>query len=588
MQTAIGRCFSYPTPELSNEGNTMNGRRILTWWGIVLLAMISASVAAAQTRYQVGDIVEGFELIDRATGMPVKLSDLEGNVIFLEWFAWWCPFCRSAAAEIGPGIVDHYKNLGGNLNGVPVKHVGINLQSGQETDTQSFVEFYGLELVLNDFDRGLANRFQGGGQPIFAIINGVKDSPSHRQWELLYSHLGYGELDSPIATFRSEINAVMAGPDAGPEPEPEPEPMGPTVAPGIVHQPVDQTVQAGDRAEFIVAGSGEGLAYQWRKDGQNLNGQNRARLILTAASANDAGSYSAVVSNALGSITSEVATLTLSSQADGRLINLSSRSFSGAGLDQLVPSFVANGPMTLLVRAVGPTLEDFGVTGVLADPQFTLTGDGGAVVAMNDNWGDGATADVTEIREVAGTVGGFALREGGADAALLYRYDGGPRTAPVTGADGATGGTLVEVYAVPDETRSGRLANLAARGLVRSGESLVAGFVLGGDRARTLLIRGAGPALVEFIGSAALTDPQITIAQNGGEFVSNDDWSSDVAIGAQIATIATTAGAFAFGQGSADAALLITLSPGAYTVQVTGKAGASGIVLAEIYDVTGL
>ena len=69
--------------------------------GAFVLAGLLAGAASAQSTYRVGDIVEDFELIDRETGMPVKLSDMEGHIIFLEWFAWWCPFCRAAAAEIG-------------------------------------------------------------------------------------------------------------------------------------------------------------------------------------------------------------------------------------------------------------------------------------------------------------------------------------------------------------------------------------------------------------------------------------------------------------------------------------------------------
>ncbi len=86
----------------------------------------------------------------------------------------------------------------------------------------------------------------------------------------------------------------------------------------------------------------------------------------------------------------------------------------------------------------------------------------------------------------------------------------------------------------------------------------------------------------------ALVDPVIAITSGGVEFVSNDDWTSDAAIGTEIVSAAATAGAFALTNSSSDAVLLITFSPGPYTVQVTGKDGASGIVLAEIYDVTGL
>ena len=70
----------------------------------------------------------------------------------------------------------------------------MNLQPGQETQTQNFVTRAKLDLVLQDFNRALANRIATDGQPIFAIINGVTNSPSHKPWQLLYSRRGYGQI----------------------------------------------------------------------------------------------------------------------------------------------------------------------------------------------------------------------------------------------------------------------------------------------------------------------------------------------------------------------------------------------------------
>ena len=175
------------------------------------LALFLGGITTIQAqRYQAGDIVENFTLINRETQAEVDLYDLEGKVIFLEWFAHWCTYCQAAAAEIRPGIVEYYQGRGGNSDGVPVMHVGLNLQGNAESSTQNFVDFYKLEFVLNDFNRAVANRFQTGGQPIFAIINGVANSASHEQWELIYSHLGYGDRSQPIDEFREVIDTVMA------------------------------------------------------------------------------------------------------------------------------------------------------------------------------------------------------------------------------------------------------------------------------------------------------------------------------------------------------------------------------------------
>lgn len=178
--------------------------------GVLLLGTaLGGGFGLHAATYRVGDIVEDFTLVDRATREPMKLSDFEGKIVFLDWFAWWCPFCQAAAPQLLEGIDRHYATQGGNPAGLPVVHVGVNLQPGAEAQTQTFVDRAGLELVLEDFNRQVASRFASSGQPIFAIINGVANSPSHRQWELVYSQLGYGQTQFPIQAFRSAIDAIQ-------------------------------------------------------------------------------------------------------------------------------------------------------------------------------------------------------------------------------------------------------------------------------------------------------------------------------------------------------------------------------------------
>jgi thiol-disulfide isomerase/thioredoxin len=170
--------------------------------------------------YQAGEPVANFSLVDRATGDPVQLTDFAGQIVLFDWFAWWCPFCQAAAPQLIEGIDEWYAERGGNLAGIPVRHVGVNLQPNQETQTENFIAKAQLELVLEDFDRAVAARFAASGQPIFAIINGVTNSPSHDAWELLYSRMGYGERVFPVDEFRAAIDAVLA---------PEAEPPAPPV-----------------------------------------------------------------------------------------------------------------------------------------------------------------------------------------------------------------------------------------------------------------------------------------------------------------------------------------------------------------------
>ena len=90
--------------------------------------------------------------------------------------------------------------------------------------------------------------------------------------------------------------------------------MGSSVntAPVISSQPQNVVVSAGQGASFSVGASGGGLSYQWRKNGANVaaNG-NAATYSIAAAQAADAGSYHVVVSNSLGSVASNAASLTV-------------------------------------------------------------------------------------------------------------------------------------------------------------------------------------------------------------------------------------------------------------------------------------
>jgi endonuclease I len=127
-----------------------------------------------------------------------------------------------------------------------------------------------------------------------------------------------------------------------------------------------------------------------------------------------------------------------------------------------------------------------------------------------------------------------------------------------------------------------RLINVATRAAVSGGDAaLIAGFVIGGSENKTVLIRGAGPALATFGVAGALTDPRIELYRGTAKLAENDDWL------VSEAAMHAAAGAFAFPAGSRDAAMIQTLSPGAYTVHLGASAGSTsqtGIGLAEVFE----
>lgn len=139
--------------------------------------------------------------------------------------------------------------------------------------------------------------------------------------------------------------------------------------------------------------------------------------------------------------------------------------------------------------------------------------------------------------------------------------------------------------AVPATTGDTRLANLSSRALAGPGEdALVAGFALRGPREKRVLLRGIGPALGAFGVAGALAEPRLTLFAGGQVLQTNDGWDRTPAAAA-IAQTAAQVGAFPLAAGSRDAALLVSLPPGDYTVHLAPArdAVAPGIGLVECY-----
>lgn len=263
-----------------------------------------------------------------------------------------------------------------------------------------------------------------------------------------------------------------------------------------------------------------------------------------------------------------------------RLVNLSIRSRAGSGDQTLVMGFVVSGSTSksILLRGIGPTLTDFDVAGAANDPRLLLFGAGSSTdpILENDNW-EGAA----ELQESFSRLGAFELNANSLDAALAGTLTAGPYTAQIRADE--SGVSLVEAYD-NDTSRETRLINLSARTESGTGsDTLTGGFVISGNSPIRLLARGVGPTLAAFGVAGSLSDPELNIFDSvGGLVASNDDWLGDP----DVTTAAAKVGAFALeSTESKDAALLVTLLPGAYTVQVVGSDGSSGVALVELYEI---
>lgn len=363
--------------------------------------------------------------------------------------------------------------------------------------------------------------------------------------------------------------------------------------PTLSAQPLAQAVVAGGTATLNAGVDGPGpFSYQWRRDGVPLDraAARNSPFVLTGATAADAGSYTCIITNAAGSVTTNPAILRVVApdpSNPSRLANLAVRASVGPGVPLIVGFSVGGagtaGTKPLLIRGAGPSLAALGVGGALADPQLALF-DRGTEVARNENWSGDA-----QVASLATRLGAFPFSAPGSrDAALVATAVAGSYTAQITSADGTTGTALAEIYdgSPAFSASTPRLLNVSARTEIGGGNLLIAGFVVTGQAARTVLIRGIGPALAGFGVRNALPDPQLTLLRDGVLVATNEDWY-DVANALALIAAATQVGAFALPPASRDAALLLSLPPGSYTVQVgAGAAGSStGSALIEVYEV---
>jgi len=233
----------------------------------------------------------------------------------------------------------------------------------------------------------------------------------------------------------------------------------------------------------------------------------------------------------------------------------------------------------VLVRGIGPTLGLFGVADALQDPIVSLYS-GPVLASANDDWGSNNNS--SEIRSRAAQLGAFALNETANDAALISILRSGTYTVQLTGQGTESGTALIEVYDGASKD-GGRLINVSTRARVGTGGDVPnIGFVIEGIQPKKVLIRAVGPTLAVFGVAGVLADPQLELFEGPSRLQHNDDWN-----GSSVLTQAfSKVGAFGFsGPLSKDAALLVTLEPGAYTAVVSGVGGGTGTVLVEVYEV---
>lgn len=523
-------------------------------------------------------------------GVDLKLSSYSANGgVNLNLFAADSPV---AMAVVGPGKAYFEMNApGANKHGTFTISGGVASYAGTYTGKIGSKVTSGGTVTLNPELTDFTVIISAGGN-VTANIGGLTPAMigfADASGNITFNAgdgIGFYHITSATVSAGhvvSDYGTAMGGAQYRFEP-----PAAAPVPPTIEEPPVSQIVSLGGDVTFTVTVTGTGLSYQWYFNGHALAGEINASLILHAVTLAQAGHYRVEMTSSGGAVASEEVTLTIGTPSDaGRLTNLSVRGKAGVGDETLIVGLVvsAGGPgapggKPFLVRAVGPSLAGLGVAGALADPSLTVYS-GSAAVDSNDNWGGDAALVSTAAR-----LGAFALDgPDSKDAAIRGEAEASAYTLHVTGQAG--GVVLAEIYDAEETFAdvSPRLVNVSARAEVGTGDDvLIAGFVVGGSTPRTVLIRALGPQLTQSGVTGVLADPQLAIHAGDTVVAQNDNWS-DAANAAGIATTGTTVGADTLISGAKDAAVLVTLAPGAYTAVVTGVGQTTGVALVEIFDV---
>ena len=258
----------------------------------------------------------------------------------------------------------------------------------------------------------------------------------------------------------------------------------------------------------------------------------------------------------------------------GVLTNLSTRLNVGSGAAQGIPGFIitGTGSKTVIIRAMGPSLTAFGVSGALQTPALQVMNANQNQITQNTGWKNNNATDRATIQN-ANLAPAFD-----AECAVVVTLPPGAYTALVSGLGGTGGVALVEVYDISPAVTSAKLSNVSTRGNVQTGANvMIGGFIIGGTLPKSIAIRAIGPTLTPLGVPGALADPTLTLFDSAGnQIYFNNNWRDSESSSLSGTSIAPTS--------SLESTILLQLVPGAYTAIVRGANNSSGIGRVDILD----
>jgi outer membrane protein assembly factor BamB/subtilisin family serine protease len=303
----------------------------------------------------------------------------------------------------------------------------------------------------------------------------------------------------------------------------------------IAVQPQHRSAEVGETITFSVGALGTApLTYQWSFNGQAIVGATNQSYRVDPVTHGSRGQFSVRVSDSTGALTSNPATMTVTTPLVAPSVFAAPAARTVTAGDALTLSVAALGtePFTYQwLRNGQPVAGATNATLTFANPKPTDSGNY-AVTITN------------QVGQITSTAAAVAVNP------------------------------LSRISNLSIRSRVGGTSGLLTVGLT------IGGVATTGDK--VVLLRAVGPTLAAFGVEGALLDPQLSMLRGETSVARNDDWAGNPTVVATSAAV----GAFNFAEAtSKDAALVHTAPSGSYTVQI-GSSAESGVALAEVYDTT--
>ncbi len=271
-----------------------------------------------------------------------------------------------------------------------------------------------------------------------------------------------------------------------------------------------------------------------------------------------------------------------------RLDNISTRSFVQTDDNVMIGGFIVQGAQrkTVIIRAIGPELTQFGVPNVLLNPTLELHDGTGALIASNDNWQTTIIGGIIMNNQVQQIINSGHAPMDPRESAIIAGLPAGSYTAIVRGVNRTRGVALTEVYDLSPGSNS-HLDNISTRSFVQINDNvMIGGFIVAGNRPKRVIIRAIGPELTPFGVPNVLADPTLELHDGmGAPIASNNNWQTTIIGGIimndQVQQILNSGLAPTDGR---ESAIIANLPAGNYTAIVRGVNGTTGIALVEVYD----